>query len=368
VRYCYGELVVGLLMRFVLSLGLNCAIAVIGFVCMSAAVAENSADSALELYNKGEYSKAYQLFVDAGAKKPADGTAFLYAANCLYRMGRKDGAIKMYSYVRTNFAASRNASAASEMLKRLEGGAPEAASSPAKASVANPSVAGSSAKNATGDDSETVRSAAATGPADFSDLIEIVRPLFGHPPVSSGAINTVRRAVQGLPPNISATLRSQGARIYLCTTLIDKEPSLKTREGRGYDGHTYKSCPGMFWNNRIYLCERTLDEGDDSVKEPSSLESITGTFYHECGHALDWYHNNISSSEEFKHAYLLDSAKIDAETRTDLAYFLQKSDAGQQECCGELIGILLGKQDPKTIKMRAAFPGTLKLLRSKLEI
>lgn len=318
--------------------------------------AENAGDlnQGLALYNKGDFAQAYKIFADAGSKKPGDGTAYLYAANCLYQMGNSSSAARMYEYVQKNFPSSRNAPVAAEMLKRT-------------ASSSTRSSANSTAATDRPDE-ETVRKAAVSGPADCSDLIDIVRPLFGHPPVAEATINTVRRAVQSLPANVKELLRSHGAKVYLCTTLIDKEPSLKNREGRGYDGHTYKSCPGMFWNNKIYLCERTLDEGDDSVKESIALDAIVGTLYHECGHALDWYAGNISGTEEFKHAYLLDSARVDADSRNDLAYYLQKSDAGQQECCGELIGILLGKQDPKTLKMKAAFPGTLKLLKSKLEI
>lgn len=329
-----------------------------GFIWSLPVGAENSSDLAqgLELYNKRKFPQAYKIFADAGSKKPGDGSAFLYAANCLYQMGNNSSASRMYEYVQKHFPASRNAPIAAAMLKRIGSGANATAGT------------ASSATTTTAPDDQTIRKAAVSGPSDCSDLMEIVRPLFGHPPVTEATINTVRRAVQGLPSNVKETLRSNGAKIYLCTTLIDKEPSLKNREGRGYDGYTYKSCPGMFWNNRIYLCERTLDESDDSVKEAILLDAIVGTLYHEVGHALDWYSGNISGTEDFKHAYLLDSARVDVDGRSELAYYLQKSDAGQQECCGELIGILLGKQDTKTNKMRAAFPGTLKLLKAKLEI
>ncbi len=317
-------------------------------------ITDEALTKALASYNHHNYPEAYGLFADSAGKHPGDGTAWLYAAHCLYRMGNISSAGKLYSYVQIKFPKSQNASFATEMLKRLE----------KLVSVSPPAPTGDAYINDSKADS--VRESANSGPSDCSDLIEVVRPLYGHPCVSEATTAAVRRVVKALSPNVIKILRKNGAKVFLTPTLIDKEPSLKNREGRGYDGYTYKSCPGMFWNNRIYLCERTLDENDDSVKEPILLSLIIGTFYHECGHALDEYLDDLSGSEEFKHAYLLDCGKIDADTKAELSYFLQKSDAGQEECCGELIGILLGKTDKKADRMREAFPLTLYFLRGRV--
>jgi hypothetical protein len=151
--------------------------------------------------------------------------------------------------------------------------------------------------------------------------------------------------------------------------LIDKNPELKNREGRGYDGFTYKSCPGMFSDGRdIVICERTMDEDTEMVHAPIATDQIINTLNHECGHAIDRCLGYVCETEEFKHAYLLDSAHLEPDVSRDLAYYLQKSDAGQQECCGELIGIILGTEDRHTDKMKAAFPQTIALLRSKLKL
>lgn len=314
---------------------------------------------ALASYKQQNYSQAYKLFADSAGRSPGDGTAWLYAANCLYHMGNTSSALRLYSYVQINFAKTPNGPLAAEMLKRLGGSA--------SASSGNASAEATSGEGPVKRALEDpVKRAVEAGPADCRDLVEIVSPLYGHPPVAENTVRAVLRAVRTMPANVTGVLRRNGAKVFLMPTLIDKEPSLKNREGRGYDGYTYKSCPGMFWNNKVYLCERTLDEGDDSIKEPMLLSSIIGTLYHECGHALDEYFGNISGTEEFKHAYLLDCGKIDAETKAELSYFLQKSDAGQQECCGELIGIMLGKSDKKADKMREVFPLTLRLLRSKI--
>ncbi|MBS1956463.1 MAG: tetratricopeptide repeat protein [Cyanobacteria bacterium SZAS-4] len=68
---------------------------------------------------------------------------------------------------------------------------------------------------------------------------------------------------------------------------------------------------------------------------------------------------------------LLDAAsaqRLDASVSRDLAYYLQKSVAGQHECCGELFGNILGTQDDKSEKMKMAFPQTIKYLKAKLGV
>ncbi len=60
--------------------------------------------------------------------------------------------------------------------------------------------------------------------------------------------------------------------------------------------------------------------------------------------------------------------RLDASISRDLAYYLQKSVAGQQECCGELFGIILGTEDEKSEKMKTAFPQTIKYLKAKLGV
>ncbi len=207
----------------------------------------------------------------------------------------------------------------------------------------------------------------ATPEIHLSDIVHVVRPLQDHPPVSSALIDAVKEKLESYPKSVKKLFKYGGIQVYLTTTLIDKNPELKNREGRGYDGFTFKSCPGMFTMGRdIVICERTIDEGSEQVKSPLLTSEILETLNHESGHAIDHCLGDISTSDEFKHAYLLDRARIDPEDRNTLAYYLQLSDAGQEECCGELIGIILGSQGRHTEKMRAAFPQTIKLLQSKL--
>lgn len=307
-------------------------------------------EEAVSLYAQGKYREALPLFLAETKANPKRSPAFLHAANCYFKLGNLGYAKQTYRYIMDNFPGTNNAKLAAEFMQKID---------PASVNGSQTTSTGSSSK-----------ASAATGTASrqtsLDDLIKVTRPQADHPPVSVNVEHSIRKAANSLPESVKELFRRNGITICLTTTLIDKEPSLKNRQGRGYDGYTFRACPGMFNGHEVIICERTIDETDDSLKESISLPYIVNTFYHECGHAVDYYKGDISASEEFKHAYLLDSAHIDPETKADLAYFLQKSAAGQEECCGELIGILLGKQDRKTDKMRESFPLTIGLLKKKL--
>jgi len=111
-----------------------------------------------------------------------------------------------------------------------------------------------------------------------------------------------------------------------------------------------------------------MDENDESLKEAFPSGQMVNSLYHEAGHALDFCLDDISHSEGFKHAYLLDSARIEPAAANTLRYYLQKSEDGQEECCAELIGTLLGQTERHTAEMKTSFPLTIKFLKAKLGI
>ncbi|MBY0359083.1 MAG: hypothetical protein K2W82_13860 [Candidatus Obscuribacterales bacterium] len=320
---------------------LNCSIAtfLLCFAATPLAYASQEKEQALTLYRQKQYRQALTLFLNCAKANPKDTSAYLHAADCYQKLGNKDYAKQTYRYVADSFSGSSDGRLAAQALARLE---------PVKS------------------ESTTINFAEQKQNYDLNGILQIIRPQGDHPPVSTNVEHSVRQALNSLPNNVKQLFAKHGLVVCLTTTLIDKEPALKNRQGRGYDGFTFRTCPGMFNGHEVIICERTIDENDDSVKESLSIPEIINTLYHECGHAVDYYLGDISASEEFKHAYLLDIGKIEPENKVDLAYFLQKSAAGQEECCGELIGILLGKNDRRTNKLRSAFPLTIQLLTKQL--
>jgi hypothetical protein len=125
----------------------------------------------------------------------------------------------------------------------------------------------------------------------------------------------------------------------------------------------------MFSGQTVYICERTVDEANDEVKARIPARELTETFYHEVGHALDACLSEYSMKDDYRHAYYLDIAHIPAEAAGRLAYYMQKSDAGQQESCGEITAVCLGSGDERTAEyIKSYFPMTMAFIKQKLKI
>jgi hypothetical protein len=316
-----------------------------------ASAADLTYSAALQLYGKKRYQEALPYFHKLVKANPKNSTHYLYLANCYYFVGNAKAATDLYRYILNYFPQTQAASSASQMLKRLE---------PGSLGGANKDAARPSAEASNSDSEETVSQS-------LDELTSVVRPRADRPPVSEGAKQAVKAAVDSLPAPVKNLLRRHSVNIVLTPTVEDYKPGVKYQEARGYEGGTYKSCPGFF-DGSVVLAERTLDENDETVRAAFSPSDIVNTLYHECGHALDYGLGHFSRSDEFKHAYLLDSAKIEPEAAHEIRYYLQKSDAGQEECCAELIGMLLGQKERHSAQMRASFPLTIKMLRSKLNM
>lgn len=298
-------------------------------------------------YQEKRYNEAIACFSEAINKGEAGAAAWLYIAHSYLAMGNRQEAVQTYQKIAASFPTSQEAQVARTYLQKL--GAPGGA--PATAAQSR----------------EEDRAAANTG-SDIKNRIEVVRPVVGHPEVSEQMIQSIKRCVAGLPKGIRKILNRGQIKIILTPTLIDKEPSLGYREGRGYEGNTYKSCPGMFRRDSIYICERTVNESTDEVQSARPINEIEGTFYHEVGHALDACLEQYSESDEYRHAYYLDIARVPDDVAHRIRYYLQKSIAGQHEACAELTRILLGNEDSKSAAMKESFPNTIKIIKGKLAL
>jgi hypothetical protein len=151
---------------------------------------------------------------------------------------------------------------------------------------------------------------------------------------------------------------------------IDKDPGLQNTRPSGYEeGQTYKNCGGMFRHgNEIVICQLALSPNDDS--EWTSLPDPVGTLRHELGHAVDYYLGSVSSTEDYKHIYLLEMAKIEDEDRHTLDYFLQADFRGPRETFAELMcaqyGGREGYPDQRTKKLVQVFPQLSSFIEKKI--
>lgn len=313
-------------------------------------------DQGVGAYQSKRYNEASSYFGES-IKRSEPGTAplcLLYQGHCALAMGNRNLAKSFYTQLITLYKNSREAQIASQSLAKIDPGASLKA-------VANDSTAtDNSLPDASDEGSPSV--------ALLKSRIEVARPVVGHPEVSLSLQSSMEDWLRELPKPIRKSLNKNKIKIILTPTLIDKLPALGYREGRGYDGASYKSCPGMFWGDTIYICERTVDEGNDTVSQVRRPEDLKGTFLHECGHALDACHERFSEKEEFRHNYYLDIAHVPDHVASKIKYYLQKSVAGQQECCAELTGILLGNRRDHYQEMRESFPNTIKVIQKQLNL
>lgn len=323
-------------------------------------VVSSSFEEGVRLYSQKQYKQALPVFMQFLKTNPRSPSAYLYIANSYYALQQIGSAKQTYQTLIQSFPNSSEARSAREFLNKLE--PPEIS----QTSSSTGSVEGST--NAAKTSFKRLNTQAPIGELS----LRVIRPLQDHPSVSAQLINDVKNRLQSYPKQVRRLLYENRIEVVLTPTLIDKNPEMKNQEGRGYDGHTLKSCPGMFQDGRtIVICERTMDEGTEAIHDPIPTSNILRTLNHETGHAIDSCLGELCETEEFKHSYLLDAAaaqRLDASVSRDLAYYLQKSVAGQQECCGELFGIILGTEDDRSEKMKMAFPQTIKYLKSKLGV
>lgn len=293
----------------------------------------------VQCYKLRRYNEAAGYFAEAIKLGQYGAALLLYQGHANYACGRRSEAVEAYKRILDAFPKSDEAPVAKQSLAKIDpsGQLQKGAAAPL-AQAAKP----------------------------LAERIEVVRPVVGHPELKSSTINTVKETVAALPAKIKEILDKGGIKFCITTTLIDKLPGLGYEEASGYEGGTFKSCPGMFWMDTIYICERTVNEGNDELSVPFSSESLRGTVLHETGHALDSCLSRYSESEEFRHAYYLDIAQVPDNVASRIRYYLQKSVPGQHESCAELTSILLGNSRQSDADLQEYFPNTLKVIKKKL--
>lgn len=355
-------------MRYVWSFGLVSALLIV-FQPQSAFAADTNSKSAkpstptfasaLTAFNGKNYPAAVTMFSAIVRAEPSNVNAYYYLALSQHYSGDLVGARQMHDYILKYFPNSPAAVNSKAYLGQITSSAkvPPAPGLTASADISSIDL------SKLASDLEAAQPAV---PVSISSLVEVVRNRGDRPPVSKEAVAAIKSALDAMPKAVKARLWGHHIRIYVTPTVEDFEPGVKYQEARGYEGGTYKSCPAFYSNRRIVIAERTMND-DESVKDAFESSQMVNSLLHETGHALD-FTSGVSHSEGFKHAYLLDSGRIEPEVANKIRYYLQKSEAGQEECCAELVGLLLGQTERHTTEMRASFPLTLKFLKAKLGI
>lgn len=316
--------------------------------------ANNSYGQGVLLYRAGRYREAAAYFWQSITKEDGQAGSWLYMAHSY--LGARDvpNAIKTYETIVKTYPDQKEGQEAKNYLARL---------APARAAAAQAAVKDRAANDAQAE-------AAVPKKSKLEDRIVLQRPKVGHPEVSSEVTTAVKEAMANIPKPVRKILTAGDIKFVLTTTMIDRYPEGAYQEVEGYEGGTSKSCPGLFdpSKDEIVLAQYTVDEANDELNRPIPNKRIIQTFLHECGHAVDHCIGRISMTDQYRHAYYLDIARVPDDMRRKLAYYLQKSTRGQYESCGQLLGIIMGLQDETSEDMQACFPNTLAFLKQKVNI
>lgn len=299
----------------------------------STAQAVNFTES-LNLYKTGKYEEAAAGLSACIQADPKNIDACTYLANCYFQMRKKSEAIVTYWYIVRNFPTNKRAFEIREFLKRNDSQYAQHAGDASFGTrlllvVAKGAGGGDTAANIKRN-SVPVRSKAEI----VSELVKTIRPLKGRPAVSNSMVGSAHQVLQNYPEGLLRLMSARRIRVCLTPTTIDHNPSVENTQPRGYeDGTTFKDCPGFFNGQELVVCEYTIGNGFDVHR----LDDPMGTLRHEMGHCIDQLLGNVTNSEEFKHAYYLDTGAINDEgVRNRISYYLQKASGGPSEAFAEL--------------------------------
>jgi len=298
-------------------------------VSFSAVLASSNLNDAIHLYQEKKYKEALESLTEICRSTPNSPVAYSYAANCYYVLGERKEAINLYWYVVKNFPNAKEAYTYRAFLKQIDANYAKNSNSRDNTEVPKDMVAAktASASKAAPDHVEQ---------STIDSVIKVIKAEGGRPDVTASLIKQVKSVLAAYPAGLFDLMKQHNTKICLTPTMIDIEPGLQNTQPRGYeDGTSYKNCPGCYEYPKIIICEYTLKGANDEDWEAAS--DPVGTLRHELGHAFDSYVGEVSQTEQFKHAYYLDSGAItDEETKTQIAYFLQKDTGGPSETFAEL--------------------------------
>ena len=310
-----------------------------------------------QAYQLHHYNEAIACFKVAATQENCGANAWLYMAHCYYAQSQWKDALETYKLITEAYPNTPSARVAAQYLAALKAsGKGAAASDNSSKSRSGPNS--ENKNNNDGDDGETTET---TGTA-LAERIQVIRPRITHPPVTANLVRQVRSWINELPPAIKVILEKNNINFVITSTMIDAVPEGEYQEVKGYEGGTSKSCPGMFKGRTVYLAEHIVNEGSNDVEPSIEMSRIEDTFKHETGHAIDRCLGWISSTEEYKHGYRLDTAHVPDNVASKIRYYLQMNERGWRESFAQLVAIKLGSQRDINSELAANLPLSLKFV------
>lgn len=166
--------------------------------------------------------------------------------------------------------------------------------------------------------------------------------------VTDAFVREVQGALTGVPVNVRSALQRSGYHVTVAKTVPSAVPSSSGKQVRGYvHSATWNNVYGMFnrASKQVIMAEYAESEKSGGAPRMATLNDPRrrhGILKHECGHAVDQLLNNFSHSPAFANAYNLGIARLNANERKVLDYYLQAGHAGKEEAFAEIFAISCG--------------------------
>ncbi|MEZ4488494.1 MAG: hypothetical protein R3F51_12955 [Cyanobacteriota/Melainabacteria group bacterium] len=289
-------------------------------------------------YKKKQYIPAAAQYMEAWRVEPENATAAYYAAYCLYMGGRKDDAIKTFWLVVDKFPNRKEGQNAKAFLQRIDpafnrhGG--DARKALASSVVPASSGSSSTAARSAGSGARTSEKKSLSNEQLVKSMLEIHKPRGKIPAVSDSFVKGVEGIMVALPRYVLLMMHDRNARIHLVPALVETDYRMQNVRPRGYsEGSSWQNSNAMCSGRNLYIAQYKLDSRSGNYV---TAATEIGSIRHETGHCIDHCLGYISQQDKFRHPYRLAAARVPAEDRQRMDYFLQVASGGSSETFAEL--------------------------------
>ena len=320
------------------------------------ATASGEYQTAVDLYGKKRYAEAAPYFEAASVASPSNVAANYYAGYSFYLAGKRAQSCRSFwRLIRTN-PESKEASNATAMLKQIDPDYAKVIAAQAE-SASNSALAAALKPKA----KQTVQSI-------LNDIIQVRPPKSKLKAVSPIFIDRIKEVCATAPLPVLIFLKAKGATIVVAPSIVENDMRLQNTVPRGWsDEHNWKNSPALTTGTEVQVGQYRLDARSGEYIDTSPE---MGVVRHELGHALDHALDYFTNSEEFRHPYLLDLAKVPPEHAAKLEYMMQKAGSGPSECFAELFCYKLGGETDSRQEVceltHKYFPGAEKAMLKKM--
>ncbi|QDU95094.1 hypothetical protein Pla8534_29060 [Lignipirellula cremea] len=190
-------------------------------------------------------------------------------------------------------------------------------------------------------------------------------------PVSADFRARTAEAAGTIPSGVWRRLKDGGWQVRMAAFVVDADPSLRGIQPRGWpDGTTWEHTDAVHLPaKRLLVFAEKRRNREGQVVDSTRVENV---LRHEVGHAFDRAlggDDYYSSGTTFISAYFRDLARMAAEDRGELQYYLQRGPAGRQEAFAESFAIILGggSASHRESSFTRSFPRVLEQVREVLQ-